>query len=103
MSLSTIFITVSAKVNNDFIDYPVNVANIMAYPPTNEKDVNTRIDLNAYYRPDGYVHLAEAYSASQVRTALFVKETPEEITQKIADAKAEQLKIFKKSGVAIIV
>ncbi len=103
MSLSTVFITVTARQGDDFIDYPVNVANIMAYPATDAKNANARIDLSAYYQPMGYVHLAEAFTASEVQTALFVKETPEEITQKIQDAQKAQLELFRKSGVALIV
>lgn len=103
MSLSTIFITVTARQDGSFTPYPVNVDSILGYPATTEKNANTRIDLKDFYRQEGQVRLADAYSDSQMRTALFVKETAEEITQKIQDAKLAQLELFKKSGVALII
>lgn len=103
MSLSTLFITVTARQGDDFIDYPINVANIMAYPATNAKEANARIDLNAHFSARGYNYTGGAYSDSTVSTALFVKETPEEITQKIQNAQKAQLELFRKSGVALII
>tara|TARA_Y100000588_G_C13510768_1_gene609285 strand:- start:90 stop:317 length:228 start_codon:yes stop_codon:yes gene_type:complete len=75
----------------------------MAYPATDDKNANARIDLNAHFTSRGYNYTGAAYTDSTVQTALFVKETPEEITQKIQDAQKAQLELFRKSGVALII
>lgn len=104
MSLSTIFINVSAKIDNGFVTYPLNISNILAYPPLAERtdDVNTRIDLNAPFSERGYNYSGGTYGESTVYTALFVKETPEEIATLIETAQTEHIAKIKKNGLAMI-
>ena len=78
MGLSTIFITVHArdtKDMGDYIEYPVNVSNILAYPPNNNdqhEKAKTRIDLNAAFLPEGQQSTG---SQCTVYSSLFTKES----------------------------
>lgn len=107
MGLSTIFINVTAKnvaKDNEFSPYPVNINNILGYPPCDEFDdgTKTRIDLNAHFTKIGSHYSGGAYSDSRVMTALFVKETSEEIADLIETAQAEHINKLKRRGLALI-
>jgi hypothetical protein len=104
MGLSRIFITVQAKneeEKNDFVEWPVNVGNILGYPPNENsrfEDAKARIDLNAVFNPDG-VHYT---SNGAVCSSLFTKESPAEIAQLIENAQDSYLQRAKKNGIVLV-
>jgi hypothetical protein len=107
MGLSTIFITVQARktTENEYIEHPVNVANILAYPPNEDDefaDAKTRIDLNAHFKPQGYYDTGGGGNDGEVFGCLFVKESPAEITKLIEDAQNSFMKRAKKNGIVLI-
>lgn len=111
MGLSTLFITVSTIRGDNIVSCPLNIDCIQAYPPahSDDKRIKTRIDLNQLFSTSGKIYTAGAGGGShsskafkEAQSALFVTETPEEITALIQKAKEEHIELLKKHRVTIM-